>query len=257
MNTVTHEGRTIAYEVHDRGGDGPGAVFVHGSGGSRAVWKSQARLADEFPVVTLDLSGHGESEDVGSDPGWETLSAYASDVIAVAEETAARTLVGNSLGGAVCLHVALHRRFEPERLVLAGTGARLAVLEDLREWLETDFERAVEFLHEPGHFLSDGTEDRLVRASREAMLDCGQAVVRRDFESCHRFDVREELSGIDVPSLAVCGSADRLTPPSYHRYLAEEMPDCEYEEIDGAAHLAMLDRPDEFNATLSEFLGTQ
>jgi 3-oxoadipate enol-lactonase len=257
MNTVTTEGRTIAYEVHDRGASGPGVLFVHGSGGSQAVWKSQARLADEFPVVTMDVSGHGDSEDVGSGPGWETLSAYASDVIAVAEETNARTLVGNSLGGAVCLHVALYREFEVERLVLAGTGAKLAVLEDLREWLRTDFERAVDFLHEPGHFLNADAKPELVEASREAMLDCGQRVVRRDFESCHEFDVREELPEIDVPSLAVCGSEDRLTPPAYHRYLAEEIPDCGYAEIPDAAHLAMLDRPGGFNAALTEFLSTQ
>ncbi len=257
MHTVTVEGRSIAYEVHDRGGSGPGVVFVHGSGGSRAVWKSQARLADEFPVVTIDLSGHGDSEDVGSDPGWETLSAYASDVIAVAEETGARRLVGNSLGGAVCLHVALHREFDAERLVLAGTGAKLAVLEDLREWLRADFERAVEFLHQPGHFLSTDASTELVEASKEAMVDCGQRVVRRDFESCHEFDVRDELSGIEVPSLAVCGSEDPLTPPSYHRYLAEEMPDCGYAEVPDAAHLAMLDRPEGFNTLLSEFLSGQ
>ncbi len=257
MHTVTIEGRSIAYDVHDRDGAGPGAVFVHGSGGSRAVWKSQARLADEFPVVTMDLSGHGDSDDVVAEPGWETFSAYAGDVVAVAEETGSRTLVGNSLGGAVCLHVALHREVEIERLVLVGTGARLSVLEDLREWLETDFERAVEFLHEPGHFLSEGADERLIEGSKRAMLACGQAVVRRDFESCHGFDVRDELSGIDVPSLAVCGSDDPLTPPSYHRYLADEMPDCEYETIPEAAHLVMLDRPDAFNAVVSGFLGAQ
>lgn len=254
MQTVTHHGREIAYEYHDRGGEGSPIVCVHGSGGERGVWKSQARMADKRPVVALDLSGHGDSDDVDADPGFSTLSAYADDVIAVAEETGSGVLVGNSLGGAVSLHVALYREFEPDALVLVGTGARLAVLEDLLAWLADDFERAVDFLHEPERLFYDADDD-LVALSREAMRACGRAVVERDFLSCHTFDVRGELNRIAVPALAVCGEHDRLTPPDYHEYLAEEIPDCEFETIGEAAHLAMLERPAEFNEVVSEFLG--
>lgn len=254
METVSHHGRETAYECHDRGGEGPPILCVHGSGGSRGVWKSQARMADERSVVALDLSGHGESDDIAADAGFSTLSAYADDVLAVAERTDARVLVGNSLGGAVALHIALYREFDPEALVLVGTGARLAVLEDLLAWLEEDFDRAVEFLHEPERLFYDADED-LVSLSRQAMEDCGRVVVERDFRSCHTFDVRGELDRIDVPALAVCGEHDRLTPPQYHEYLAEEMPDCEFATIAEAAHLAMLERPRQFNETVSGFLG--
>jgi 3-oxoadipate enol-lactonase len=254
METVTHHGRETAYERHDRGGKGAPMVCVHGSGGSRAVWKSQARLADERPVIALDLSGHGDSEDTDADAGFSTLSAYADDVLAVARETDSRVLVGNSLGGAVALHIALYREFEPDALVLTGTGARLAVLEDLLAWLDEDFERALDFLHEPEHLFYDADTD-LVALSREAMEGCGRAVVERDFRSCHTFDVRGDLDRVEVPALAVCGEHDRLTPPDYHEYLAREMPDCGFETIDGAAHLAMLERPREFNETVSRFLG--
>jgi 3-oxoadipate enol-lactonase len=253
METVSHHGRKTAYEFHDRGTEGTPMLCVHGSGGSSGVWKSQARLAEERPVVALDLSGHGESEDIEAETGFSTISAYADDVIAVADETGSRVLVGNSLGGAILLHIALYREFEPEAIVLAGTGARLAVLEDLLAWLDNDFERAVDFLHEPGHLFSDADE-QLLTPSRESMYDCGQAVVERDFRSCHTFDVRGELGGIDVPALAVCGEHDRLTPPEYHEYLTAEIPDCELAVIAEAAHMVMLERPQEFNGTVSNFL---
>ncbi|MEM4782670.1 MAG: alpha/beta hydrolase [Halalkalicoccus sp.] len=253
METVSHHGRETAYEHHDRGGEGAGLLCVHGSGGSSGVWKSQARLADERPVVALDLSGHGESEDVDADPGFSALSAYADDVIAVARETGSSVLVGNSLGGAIALHIALYREFDPDALVLVGTGAKLAVLEDLLAWLESDFERAIEFLHEPGHLFYDADEE-LVALSVRSMRECGRAVVERDFKSCHSFDVRGELDRIDAPALAVCGEHDRLTPPAYHEYLTAEMPDCEFETIAEAAHLTMLERSAEFNETVSTFL---
>ena len=253
MQTVEHLGRETAYSYSDRDGDGPPILFVHGSGGSHAVWKSQRRLADRWPVVALDLSGHGASDDVDANPGFTTLAAYADDVVAVAEATDARILVGNSLGGAVVMHVLLEREFSPDAAVLAGTGARLGVLEDLLEWLESDFERAVDFLHGPDLFFHD-PDPRLVEASRDVMGETGRAVTRRDFLTCHRFDVRDRLGEIDAPVLAVTGEYDRLTPPWYHETLAENVANGRLETIDDAAHLAMLERPAAFNETVAAFL---
>lgn len=254
METVTHHGRRTAYRVSG-GGEGAPVLFVHGSGGSHAVWRSQFRLADERPVAALDLSGHGDSADVrDAAPGFETLAAYADDVIAVADATGARILAGTSLGGAVAIHVVLERRdeFAPAALVLAGTGARLAVLESLREWLAEDFDRAVEFLHAPGRLFTETDED-LVHASETVMRETGRAVTERDFLTCHTFDVRDRLHGVDVPALAIVGEHDQLTPPRYHEYLRDELPDAALAIVEDAAHLAMLEQPDAFNAALDRF----
>lgn len=252
MESVSHHGRETRYRIHDLNGDGEPVVFVHGSGGTHRVWKSQSRLARDRPVVALDLSGHGDSTDVDADAGWGTLSAYASDVIAVAEETEARLLVGNSLGGAVLLHIALYRDFDPHAMVLAGSGARMAVLEDLLVWLQEDFDRAVEFLHQPNR-LFVSPDPALIELSQSAMYACGQSVTARDFFTCHRFDVRDELDRIDIPCLALTGGQDQLTPPWYHEYMAERLPHGEWTTISNAAHLAMLERPDTFNAELTGF----
>ncbi|WP_254768714.1 alpha/beta fold hydrolase [Salinilacihabitans rarus] len=253
METVVHLGRETAYERADRGGTGPTALCVHGSGGTRNVWKSQHRIADEFPVVTVDLSGHGDSEDVDASPGYTALSAYADDVLAVAGATDADVLVGNSLGGAVVMHALLERDVAPSGIVLTGTGARLGVLQDLLEWLEHDFERAVDFLHGDDRLFHD-PDPQIREASRQLMLDCGSAVTHRDFLTSHRFDVRDRLGEIDVPALVVYGEYDQLTPPWFHEYLAEELPDADLVEIEDAAHLAMLERPAAFNDALTSFL---
>jgi pimeloyl-ACP methyl ester carboxylesterase len=253
METVTHHGRATTYRRHDRGGDGDPILFVHGSGGSHAVWKSQARLADDRPVITLDLSGHGGSDDVAAEPGYETLSAYVDDALAVVEATGARVLCGNSLGGAVVVTLVLERDVDLSGLILAGTGAKLAVLDDLLRWLRTDFERAIEFLHGPDRLFHD-PDDRLVDASSEMFHASGRAVTERDFRTAHEFDVRGRLGDVDVPTLAVVGEYDALTPPWYHEALAERIPDAEWTTIDDAAHLAMLERPEAFNEAVSSFL---
>ena len=253
MEFVRHDGRRTAYRRSDRGGDGTPLLLVHGSGGTGAVWRAQARLADRRPVVALDLSGHGDSEDVGTPAGPDTLAAYADDVAAVAEATGARVLGGNSLGGAVALHLALEDRLPLDALVLVGTGAKLAVREDLRGWLADDFDRAVAFLHEPGRLLA-GDDPRLRAASTDAMQAVGRRVTERDFLTSHAFDVRDRLDEVGVPALALTGEADALTPPKYHAYLAEHLPAGRYTTIDDAAHLSMLERPAAFNAALTSFL---
>ncbi|MFW6321571.1 MAG: alpha/beta fold hydrolase [Halohasta sp.] len=254
METVSHHGRSTAYRYVDRsGGAGRGLCCIHGSGGSQTVWKGQFRLADRTPVAAVDLSGHGDSDDVEADPGDETLAAYADDVAAVVDETGCTVLVGHSLGGAVALWAVLEDDLAVDGLVLTGTGPRLPVLADLLRWLDTDFERAVDFLLKPDRLFHDPTPERQA-ASTRLLHDTGQSVTRRDFRTCNRFNVLGRLGEIDLPAAAIVGEDDPITPFRYHEYLAEELPNCSLIRIRNAAHLVMLEQPKAFNAVVSGFL---
>lgn len=254
METVSHDGRETAYRIARPRESGPTALYVHGSGGNHRLWAHQyAPTGPTHPAVALDLSGHGDSDDIDTEPGPDTLSAYAADVAAVARETDADVLVGNSLGGAVVFEVLLHSEFDPQAAVFAGSGSKLAVHEDIRDALENDFEAAIDQLHRPSMLFADADEE-LLEQSKETMREVGQAVTRRDYLTCHPFDVREQLHAIDTPALAVVGENDRLTPPSYHEYLAENMPDCTQRVLDSAGHLAMLEQPEAFNESIRSFI---
>ncbi|WP_424004628.1 alpha/beta fold hydrolase [Haloarcula salina] len=254
MDRVAHDGRTTAYRRTRGDADGPVVLYVHGSGATHRVWVRQyAPSGPPHPAVALDLSGHGDSDDVDADAGAETLEAYARDVVAVAKQARAEVLVGNSLGGAVAQWVALETDWTPAAMVLTGTGPQLPVFDGLREWLADDFERAVDFLHGRDRLFHDADEPTVNR-SREQMAAVGQAVTRRDFLTCHAFDVRERLAEIDVPVLALCGEHDKLTPREYHETLAREIPAGEVAFVPDAAHLAMIERSDQFNDAVSAFL---
>jgi pimeloyl-ACP methyl ester carboxylesterase len=252
METVTHDGRTTAYRQTDFG-DGPTVCYVHGAGGSHHVWVEQYGDRAGPPAVAVDLSGHGDSQDVDTPTGIETLEAYADDVVAVWEATDATVLCGNSMGGAVSMWIALERDLDIEALVLCDTGAKLGVDEDFLETLAEDFEAAVDSLHAPNTLFHDPSDD-LVEISRRGLLETGQAVTRRDFETCTTFDVRGRLADVDVPALAICGEHDPLTPPSFHERLERGLGDCEYREIADTAHVPMLEKPAVFNGTVRSFL---
>ena len=255
MEHIAHGGRTTAYRRV--GGSGPAVLYVHGSGGTHRVWANQyTPMGPAHPAVALDLSGHGDSDDIDTAPGEATLSAYADDVVAVAEAVDADVLVGHSLGGAVAQWVALERDFQPDALVFAGTGPTLPVFEGLREWLDTDFERAVEFLHGRDR-LFHTTDETLLAKSRDQLRSVGQAVTRRDFLTCHRFDVTGRLQEIEQPTLALCGEHDKLTPRDYHERLAREIPVGELAFVPDSAHMAMLERPETCNDILGDFLAAR
>jgi len=254
METVRHHGRSTAYRYDDRSDDAePGICCLHGSGTSQTIWRDQFRLATTTPVAAVDLSGHGDSEDIDAEPGYETLSAYADDAAAVVAETGCSVLVGHSLGGAVALWLALERDLAIDGLVLTGTGPRLPVLADLLEWLDDDFERAIDFLQEPDRLFHDPDPER-----REESIDqlraTGQAVARRDFRTADRFNVIGRLGEVTCPTAAIVGEYDQLTPLRYHQHLAEELPDCSLLRIQAAAHLAMVEQPQAFTAALSVVL---
>ncbi len=253
MQTVSVNLRTIAFRSVDLGGSDRTLVFVHGSGGNKAIWKSQHRLADRYQIVTLDLSGHGASDDVSTPPGPDTLSAHVADLAAVSQAVQADVLVGNSLGGAVVMQALIDEAVAPEAAVLVGSGAKLAVLQQLRTWLAEDFDRAIEFLQGENRLFAD-PDEALEAASKAAMRDCGRAVTERDFLTAHHFDVRDRLSEIAVPTLAVCGERDQLTPVRYHAYLAKNIEHGAFATVPNAAHLVMLDRPTAFNHALASFV---
>lgn len=254
MNTVEHRGRTTAYRSVPGDGAGPVTLYVHGSGATHRLWSHQyAPDGPAHPAAALDLSGHGDSEDVTTAPGEQTLRAYAEDVAAVASAVDATVLVGNSLGGAVAQWVALETEWTPDALVLAGTGGALPVFDELLEWLDDDFERAVEFLHGRDRLFHD-TEASPTDASREQLRAVGRRTTARDFRTCDQFDLRDRLRALDVPTLALCGEHDRLTPRSYHEALARALPQGAFAVVPDAAHLAMLERPVAFNAAVEAFL---
>lgn len=249
METVTHDGRTTAY--HSADGDTPTVCYIHGAGGSHRVWSKQFD-GENLSAVAPDLSGHGDSDDVSAAAGSETVEAFADDVVAVCEASDATVLCGNSMGGAIALWIALERDLDLDALVLADSGAKLGVDPAFLETLASDFEAAIETLHAPGMLFFEPTE-ALVKDSLESLDAAGRSITLRDFETCDSFDVRDRLDEIELPTLALCGEHDKLTPPKFHEYLVDALPNGKFRTIEGAAHMPMLERPDAFNEAIRSF----
>lgn len=77
-------------------------VLIHGGFCDRSFWFAQAGLGNDWPVIAVDLAGHGASSDAGLD---DILTTMAADVARVVADAGAERviLVGHSFGALVAL----------------------------------------------------------------------------------------------------------------------------------------------------------
>ena len=67
-------------------------------------------------------------------------------------------------------------------------------------------------------------------------------------------DQRERLRGVTAPCRVIAFSDDLVTPPHLGAEVAEAIPDCDFIEIGPCGHFGYLERPEEVNSAIIEFL---
>jgi 3-oxoadipate enol-lactonase len=67
-------------------------------------------------------------------------------------------------------------------------------------------------------------------------------------------DQRERAGAIRVPTLVICGSQDRVTPPALSHVLAQSIPGAQQAAIEGAGHLGNIEKPAEFDTLVGAFI---
>jgi 3-oxoadipate enol-lactonase len=90
--------------------------------------------------------------------------------------------------------------------------------------------------------------------ARDCMAAVPPATYRTTMLALMGFDLRGALRDIAVPTMLLSGSRDNNAPAPMMAKMATYVPAAQYVELEGVGHLANLERPDEFNAALSDFL---
>ncbi len=176
----------------------------------------------------------------------------------------AAAVVGCSFGGRVALELAAAKPELVTKLVLVAPG--LASTEWSQE-AQAGFAEE-EALIESGDLTGAAEQQARMWLAPDAAADVRELTVAmtvRSYEQQLPFEnevraVWPELSAetrlaeLDVPTLLVIGDADLPELRSLAERLARELPDAGLETIEGAGHLPSLERPDELNRLLLEFL---
>jgi pimeloyl-ACP methyl ester carboxylesterase len=257
VQVVRASGREIA---HERVGEGPPLVLVHGAPADGRLWQPQlARLGDEFTVVAWDEPGAGRSSDL---PAVFGLADYADCLAALmrALELGPAHVAGLSWGGTVALE--LYRRHPGlvATLILVDTyagwkgslpeeevRARVAGVRRLLAAPAEEFDPTP-----PGLFAGDPPPEMA-----PLLKDVFAAVRRESLRTLllvmAEADQRDLLPHIAVPTLLIWGELDARSPLSVARQFEQAIPDTKLVVIPGAGHLSNLERPERFNEAVREF----
>ncbi|ABW67040.1 alpha/beta fold hydrolase [Desulfosudis oleivorans] len=229
----------------------PVVVCVHGAGMSGYFWVRQVQgLSPVANMVAIDLPGHGGNRAAGAD----TVEAYAGHVLAFVEALGfdRPVLCGHSMGGAVTQHLLAHHPGRFTGGILANTGARLKVLPLVFETLQKGMQAFADLTLATAICPQNKTDETEQIIQNAAVTD--PAVAIGDFNACNTFDLMNRIGEIAVPVLVIGAADDLSTPAKYAAFLADRIPGARLKMVESAGHMAPLEKPDEINAAVSDFL---
>ena len=70
-----------------------------------------------------------------------------------------------------------------------------------------------------------------------------------------KYDIRDRVSKIKVPTLIVVGEKDKGTPVKMSRYLNREIEDSKLKIIPDSNHMVIIDKANELNEIIEMFIG--
>ncbi|WP_197283609.1 alpha/beta fold hydrolase [Mycobacterium sp. Marseille-P9652] len=255
-------------------------VFVHGFCLRMGAFHFQRtrlpdRLGGDVRMVFYDQRGHGRSGE--APPETYTLTQLGRDLDSVLKVAAPRgvvVLVGHSMGGMTVLS---HARQFPEhygrRIVgaaLISSAAEGVARSPLGEILKNPALEAFRFtarsapkLIHRGRNVSRSLIGPVLRAASYSDLQVSRSLdafsqqmmngtpIPTMVEFLEALERHDETAGLwtllRIPTLIACGDHDLLTPDEYSRRMAASLPQSELVIVEGASHLALLDKPEAIN----------
>ena len=255
-------------------GAGPVLLMLHGGGPGASGLSNYARnvqaLAGRFRVLVPDLPGYGQSsKGVADDPFGDIAGAMLGLLDAL--DIPRAHVVGNSLGGAVALRMALDAPQRVGRLVLMGPGGvgisqnpptaglkRLLgyyagegpTLDKLRSFICEDL------VFDASRIGDDLLQERFAASIAPDVLANPPLRAPRDLEAFKRLDflLHPRLNGLAHRTLVLWGTEDRVNPPSGALALQARLPACDVYLFSRTGHWVQWERADEFNAVVAAFL---
>jgi 3-oxoadipate enol-lactonase len=238
---------TLAHEL-DGPEDAPVLVLPCSLGTTRALWEPQLpAFARSFRLLRYEHRGHGGSP---VPPGPYSLEELARDALALLDRLGLERVAwcGLSLGGMVGMWLGARVPERLRSLVLACTSARVPGPEVYRERAALVRERGLEPVADAvvSRWFTATADPVLVDRFRELLVATPVEGYAATCEAIAGWDFRDELGDVSVPTLVLAGSEDEATPAGDTQLLAERIPGARLAVLEGAAHLANLERPDAF-----------
>jgi 3-oxoadipate enol-lactonase len=257
--TVEVDGAQLYYEEE---GQGRPVVLIHGAVLDRTLWDDQVpALARTYRVIRYDARGFGQSTRGGVKPFFAHEDLHRLLEHLGIEQA---DLIGLSLGSRIAVDYALTHPERVRSLVLAAPGVSGAPQDASPGPWVAEMMKAIQARD------SIGASDAWLRS--EAMgpamerTELRDRVRRMTYANSTIFSMASnpewvmtppawgQLDRVRVPTLVLIGTRDARAIQMYADTIAAKVPNARRIAIEGAGHLLSIEKPEEFNRAVLEFL---
>lgn len=267
---VTIEGRRFAYAQASPSRPKGTILLLPGLGVQRFSWYKQlAVFGQEYKTIALDPRDTGDSDPITHA---YCIADLADDAAALlrALSIVKSHIVGISMGGFVALELALRHAEVVDRLVLVSTSARSLIyallsprrlprilpvfISNSRIDPGEEKRRILSLLMEPGYAESHPEEmEQIAEIGRCERIT--KDAFNRQVRACLRHDVSKRLGDIRAATLVVHGENDPGFVVKNGIHLARRIPGARLIVYPNTGHALIIERAEEFNRDVLEFLG--
>jgi len=251
-------------------------ILVHGLASNAGFWRYNIpELSKHFRVIAIDLPGYGKSQ---KDYYLYTMTFFADQVKRLADALHIEKFiyVGHSMGGQAGINFALRYPERLEKLVLASAAGFEEFEQGEGDWLRSVMTvSGVKKTTEEGmrknlamNFFSwsdkwEWMVEERARMAKAKEFEAFSYAVVRSVNGMLDEPTFDKLDQITVPTLVIYGKYDGLIPNPYlnpgrtsdvFEKGAKMIPNCSVHEIDNCGHMLQIEKPEEFNRTVLEFL---
>jgi len=243
--------------------DSKAIIFVHGFPFDHTMWQEQVDdLSKNFLCVSYDIRGLGESP---AGDGQFTMESFVDDLEKITDELKLEKpiLCGLSMGGYISLRAMERMQNKFSALILCDTKSvaddnegKLKRAAAIKQISSGEFNTFIEsfVLNCFGEmFVKENSVEyrRVVDRSKKnnpiGVKGCLLAMVCRT-------NTTENLSKIKIPTLVICGSEDKLSPPDVMKSMANKIPNANFVLVEGAGHMTPIENPQVVNKAIRDFL---
>jgi pimeloyl-ACP methyl ester carboxylesterase len=241
--TVKADGFTIRYA---EAGKGNVLVSIHGAGGMR-ISPAHELLAKSYRVIVFEVPGFGNSAPNERSATMQDLAATMNKAIA-ALGVSKFSLMGNSFGAKLVSWMAIQAPDTVQALLLIAPAA-----------IRHDRPRVVAKTSEEELALFHAHPERIAPRPpvKQPIIDKQQTLVRRLIGPARDNALETQLKEMKVPTLALFGTVDRVTPSDAAYLYREIIPNCHIGMVYDAAHAIDVDRPEAVSEIVADFIERQ
>ena len=241
-------------------GTGPDMVLIHGIFASKEIMNPLFdHYKESYHVVSYDVRGHGKSDK----PERFDLDDYADDLKAIIEELNLEkpVAIGLSMGSYVALKTAEKYPEILSRIVLLGTRGQgeISLMQKAAE--ENNGNDNID-LKEMGRLISrrvyapDTTPEDVANFYKGNRSDVELTNDERKniYASLSHYDMVSDADKVQIPVLILVGEHDGINPPEESIKVHDMLPTSQLEIIEGAGHIAYLERKAEVIELIDSFI---